>query len=390
MANVIRQSFSVPFAFDVIFTRGVFEASNDALFKALEPRTPGDSARAMFVVDSGVAACHPEMIEQIESYCIGRDIESAGEPLIVPGGERCKNETQWLDVVVREIDQRGVCRHSYVVAVGGGAVLDMAGYAAAIAHRGVRHMRIPTTTLAQGDSAVGVKNGVNAFGKKNFVGAFVPPSAVIMDAEFLMTLHDRDWRSGISEAIKVALLKDAEYFAWLERSMDRLNARDLDAMEKLIRRSAELHLNHIATSGDPFELGSSRPLDFGHWSAHRLESMSNHELRHGEAVAIGLALDLTYSKLVGMLEGADWRRAVNALSAAGFELFSPLLIDEGGNVSPELMRGLDEFREHLGGELTIMLLESIGSGVEAHEMDFELVNKAVAMLRERALAEEMS
>ena len=189
----------------------------------------------------------------------------------------------------------------------------MVGYAAATAHRGVRLIRVPTTVLAQDDSAVGVKNGINAFGKKNFVGSFAPPHAVLNDFDLLLTLQDRDWRAGISEAMKVALLKDAPFFAWIEHHAGDLTDRSLPAMAQLIHRSAELHLNHIATSGDPFELGSSRPLDFGHWAAHKLEQLSNHALRHGEAVAIGIALDSTYSYLTGSLAHADWRRIIDAV-----------------------------------------------------------------------------
>ena len=118
--------------------------------------------------------------------------------------------------VHRAIHEYGIDRHAYVLAVGGGALLDMVGYAAATAHRGVRLVRVPTTVLSQNDSGIGVKNSVNAFGKKNFLGTFAPPFAVFNDFTFLTTLSDRDWRAGISEAIKVALLKDATFFAFLE------------------------------------------------------------------------------------------------------------------------------------------------------------------------------
>lgn len=388
MSTRIQQRFSVPFAYDMVFSRNLFAPENATLAEALQR---GGAARpSLFVLDSGVVDTHEGLESRIDAYAHHHGLPLAGDPLVIPGGERCKNDHRWLDALLKEIEVRGVCRHSAVVAVGGGAVLDMAGYGAAIAHRGVRHIRVPTTTLAQGDSAVGVKNGVNAFGKKNFLGAFAPPTAVLCDATFLTTLDDRDWRSGVSEAIKVALLKDSEFFAWIERHHDALTARDLDAMETLVKRSAELHAQHIASSGDPFELGSSRPLDFGHWAAHRLESMSAYEIRHGEAVAIGLALDLTYSKLCGLLNDDDWERGMRSLESAGFSVYSPLMMNARDEAAPELLRGLEEFREHLGGELTIMLLERIGRGVESHAMDAAIIHDAVVALRERALAEEVS
>jgi 3-dehydroquinate synthase len=273
-----------------------------------------------------------------------------------------------------------------VVAIGGGAVLDAVGYAAATAHRGVRLIRVPTTVLAQDDSGVGVKNGINAFGKKNFVGSFAPPHAVLNDFNLLRTLSDRDWRAGISEAVKVGLLKDAAFFAWIEQHVSDLNRRSLSAMAQLVHRSAELHLEHIATSGDAFELGSSRPLDFGHWAAHKLEQLSHHELRHGEAVAIGIALDSTYSYLTGRLNRRDWQRIIDLFEAAALPIWHAQMITGGSAGRPAVIAGLEEFREHLGGRLTIMLLERIGSGFEVHELDEAVILEASDLLRRRVEA----
>ena len=270
------------------------------------------------------------------------------------------------------------------MAIGGGAVVDTAGYAAGVAHRGIRLIRIPTTVLAQNDASVGVKNGVNAFGKKNFLGTFAPPFAVINDSDFLNTLDQRDWISGISEAVKVALLKDPGFFDFIRTNAVQLQNRDMDAMKTLIYRCAELHLEHISTNGDPFEMGSSRPLDFGHWAAHKLEQLTNYELRHGEAVAIGIALDVTYSWLKGMISREEWKQVLDSLKNCGFRLYIPELqnrLDQPEH-SDSLLHGLKEFREHLGGRLTIMLLEGIGKGLEVHEVDFDLYRKAVQHLEE--------
>jgi 3-dehydroquinate synthase len=272
-----------------------------------------------------------------------------------------------------------------VLAVGGGALLDMVGYAAATAHRGVRLVRVPTTVLSQNDSGIGVKNSVNAFGKKNFLGTFAPPFAVFNDFTFLTTLSDRDWRAGISEAIKVALLKDAAFFAFLEEHATALVERDMTAMQWLVYRCAELHLEHIATSGDPFELGSSRPLDFGHWAAHKLEQLSNYELRHGEAVGIGLALDATYAHLVGLLPKADWQRILDLILASGLPLYAHELDMSALDGNRAILAGMEEFREHLGGRLTIMLLEGIGRGIEVHEMDPGLILASMTRLKTYAI-----
>ena len=261
-------------------------------------------------------------------------------------------------------------------------MLDVVGYAAATAHRGVRLIRVPTTVLSQDDSAVGVKNGVNAFGKKNYLGTFAPPFAVINDFAFLSTLSDRDWRSGISEAIKVALVRDPAFFDRIEEDAVRLVARDAAAMERLVRRSAALHLAHVVSGGDPFELGTSRPLDFGHWAGHKLEQLSGHRLRHGEAVAIGIAIDSTYAHLCGFLPERDWRRILAVLLAVGFDLAAPELAHgldapAGGRA---LLDGLEEFREHLGGTLTIMLLRGIGQPFDVHEIDRDVMIRSIELV----------
>ncbi len=378
----IEQQVVVTFRYPVRFTHGLLDPRNRTLRDAVEA---DGCARLLVVIDEGLARARPAIVGDVELYCAAHAdaLELPAPPLVVPGGESIKNRSGPVDQIRAAIDVHGVDRHSYVMAIGGGAVLDAVGYAAATAHRGVRLIRVPTTVLAQDDSAVGVKNGINAFGKKNFVGSFAPPHAVLNDLDLLTTLHDRDWRSGISEAVKVALLKDPAFFSWIEDHAGELGERSLDAMAVLVHRSAELHLNHLATSGDPFELGSSRPLDFGHWAAHKLEQLTDYELRHGEAVAVGIALDSTYSHLTGSLPHADWRRIIALFEAVELPIWHPDMATPGSGGRPAVLAGLEDFREHLGGRLTIMLLERIGSGFEVHELDEAVLLEASDLLRRR-------
>ncbi|HEU0039714.1 MAG TPA: 3-dehydroquinate synthase, partial [Verrucomicrobiae bacterium] len=238
-------------------------------------------------------------------------------------------------------------------------------------------------TLAQCDSGVGVKNGINAFGKKNFIGTFTPPLAVVNDFQMLASLSPRDKRAGYVEAVKVALIRDAHFFEDLERDATLLHQFEPITMQRLIHRSAELHLDHIATSGDPFESGSARPLDFGHWSAHKLEQLSEYRIRHGEAVAIGIALDLIYARKVDALNAASAERALVLLEALGFDLFANELLHVDSQHSLIVLDGLEEFREHLGGELSVTLLKGIGHGFEVHEMNLPMVIEAIYELKER-------
>ncbi|ODS52138.1 MAG: 3-dehydroquinate synthase [Acidobacteria bacterium SCN 69-37] len=388
--DAIRQHVRVTFSFPVCFTTGVFDPGNRLLRDLIADTDDPKPASLVCVIDAGVAAAHPSLVAQVDAYCAAHAdvLHLAADALIVPGGEAAKNDPAILASIHERIHAAALCRHSYVVAVGGGAVLDVAGYAAATAHRGIRLIRVPTTVLSQDDSGVGVKNGVNGFGTKNYFGTFAPPTAVINDVAFLTTLEDRDWLGGLSEAVKVALVKDAAFFADLERDAARLVARDPEAMRAVVRRSALLHATHISNGGDPFELGTSRPLDFGHWAAHRLEQLTHHALRHGEAVAIGLALDCTYSYLTGTLAEQDWRRVLDLLIALRLPIYTPEL---GRHLDPpdhpaSVLRGLAEFREHLGGRLTILLLRSIGDAFDAHDIETEGMIRGIEVLQQIAAA----
>ncbi|MEX1239949.1 MAG: 3-dehydroquinate synthase [Cyclobacteriaceae bacterium] len=381
----LRQVFSVRFEYKVFFTTGLFDVKND-VFRAFlrDSKDPGAVRKTLFVLDNGLLEHHSNLVQQIRTYMSGEpEVRLIEEMIILPGGEATKTSEVYFESILEAAHRHGIDRHSYLVAVGGGSVLDVAGYAAAVAHRGIRHIRIPTTVLSQNDSGVGVKNGINYFNKKNFLGTFTPPVAVFNDSHFLTTLSDAEWRSGISEAIKVALIKDAGFFTWLESNAEKMVKRDMAAIRHQIKRCSELHLQHIA-GADPFESGSSRPLDFGHWSAHKLEQLSNFTIRHGEAVAIGIALDTVYSFLSGRLKESSMKRVLRLLKALGFPLTDPLL--EVTDEKSPLLEGLNEFREHLGGRLTIMLLKDIGAGEEVHEIDPALVRQASEVVKGYSLA----
>src|ERR1051325_118283 len=318
----ITCQFQVPFRFDVFFTQNVFEPSNDLLNEILSSDLP---EKLLIVVEESIVTAMPGLTEKIRAYFSGgkTNLTLVADPAILPGGEALKNGFAPVKQLHALIEQHGLSRHSYLAAIGGGALLDVAGFAAATAHRGIRHVRLPTTTLSQGDGGVGVKNAVNAFGKKNFVGTFAPPFAVVNDSDFLKFLPDAQKAAGYIEAVKVALVRDADFFAEIEHSAEALNRFEPVAINALIRRSAGLHIRHISETGDPFEFGSARPLDFGHWAAHKLEQLSDFRIGHGEAVAIGLALDLIYSRNAGYLTPSNAERVLALLTKLRFALFVP-------------------------------------------------------------------
>lgn len=374
----IKQSFTVQYDYQLHFTRDLFGLGNPLFVDIIKNYKDYEPVKLLFVVDKGVVGSHPQLLEKISNYCASNSAHlKYTDSLVIDGGEQAKNKAEYIDMVLKGINDNAICRHSFVIALGGGAIIDMVGYAAAIAHRGVKLIRIPTTVLSQNDSAVGVKNSVNIFNKKNFLGTFAPPYAIINDSDFLATLEQRDWISGIAEAIKVALIKDRSFFEYISDNANALRKRELEPMQYVIYKCAEMHMYHISQGGDPFESGSSRPLDFGHWAAHKLEYMTNYELRHGEAVAKGIALDVTYAKLMELITSAELNAILEAMTSIGFNLTLPL---ESQSKVQELLEGIEEFREHLGGQLTITLISGIGKKHDVHEIDMKVMERAIEQL----------
>ncbi len=382
-----EQRLSVPFDFPVLFCRDLFAPENGLLLDVLRRREPGRRHRAMVVAERPVLDANPGLADRIRDWFAAHAdaVELVADPFLLPGGEAAKNDYRLTMTLIDAMLEHRMDRQSYVIGIGGGALLDAAGFAASLVHRGLRMVRVPTTVLAQNDAAVGVKTAMNLHGGKNTIGTFAPPFAVINDFLLLRTLPFRDWIAGASEAFKVAMIKDAAFFDWLCAAAPRLRARDDAAMEELVERCALLHLDHIRAGGDPFEMGSARPLDFGHWSAHKLESLSGYRVRHGEAVAAGIALDALYARRLGLLAPADAARLLEALRAAGFDLWHPEMDARLGDGTHALLQGLADFQEHLGGDLCITLPDGVGRRVEVHTMDFALLADALDELRAFAL-----
>ena len=388
LVDTIEHTIEVKWQHRVIFTDHLFDPANATLSGVLG-KTPGsEPRRVLIVLDEALAIAQPRLLADIPAYFAAwkGELTLVRPPLLTPGGEYAKSSWSHVCELHSAIDQYHLDRHSCLVAVGGGGLLDMAGLAAATAHRGILHVRVPSTTLSQCDSGVGVKNGINAFGKKNFIGTFSPPFAVLNDFQLLSTLNDRAKRAGFSEAIKVACIRAPAFFEELEADATALRDCEPEAMRRLIRHCAGLHLDHIVSGGDPFESGSARPLDFGHWAAHKMEQLSGFHLPHGEAVAIGIALDVIYSRRKGYLDGTSAERILRLLESVGFEIFSKELEQAGTDGELLVLCGLEEFREHLGGRLSITLLRAIGRGFEAHEMSLSTVKDSISELRDRQAA----
>jgi len=382
--SVHLQTIVVRHTFPVVFTRHLFSPRNPVLRDALTRDPSPRRRRALVLIDKGVLAAFPELRQQIRAYfnAHAEVLQLVRTPLALVGGETIKQSATPVKRMIDALRAGNICRHSYCLAIGGGAFLDAAGLAAALFHRGVRLVRIPTTALAQCDSGVGVKNAINYDGAKNLLGTFAPPSAVLNDSAFLESLPLPLLLDGIAEAVKVAAIKDLAFFRAIERAAPKIARGDLPAIQRLLKRCALLHLDHIATSGDPFELGTARPLDYGHWAAHKLEAMSKHRLSHGHAVAIGIALDALYGACLGLLPETQARRLIDTLRTCGLPVFAPELAQTDRRGRLTVLDGLEDFRAHLGGELTVTFPAPLGARIELHTIDETLMADCIAALGE--------
>ncbi len=382
-ARTIQQSISVTWDFPVTFTRGLFRADNPVLSGTLDRLGEKRRHRALVYIDSHVADVRPGLVGEVAAYfaAYGDQLELAAPPQIVTGGEAIKNDFALVETFMRRMLGLHMDRQSFVIIVGGGAVMDAVGLAAALVHRGLRQVRVPTTVLGQNDAGVGVKNGVNYLGGKNAVGSFAPPFAVLNDFEFLLTLPQRDWLCGVAEAWKVAIIRDAAFFDWLCENAARFPARDAAAMEQLVYRCADEHLAHIRSNGDPFEYGRARPLDFGHWSAHKLELMSGFAISHGEAVAFGVLLDSCYAREKGWISRDEYEAIAQGLKTSGFQLWHDAVLARDKSGQLEIFAGIRDFREHLGGELCVTYPHGIGARFEVHEIDLALMELCLKELQ---------
>ena len=381
--KVFTQKLAVPFEFPVVFTRNAFSPSDPLLANTVNRLREKRRHRVMVCIDKGVADSWPRYDARIRKYFTthATTLELVGPIEIIRGGEQAKRNLSSVNPMIRCIASRNLDRQSVVLIIGGGSVLDMAGLAASLVHRGLRVIRMPTTVVGQNDVGVGVKTGIDCFGTKNFLGTFSTPFAVINDFDFLDQLSDRDWVAGIAEAFKVAMIKDRRFFTFLCNQAARLKTRNRLAMEHLVITCARLHLEHIRAGGDPFETGSARPLDFGHWSAHQLEVLSRYRLRHGEAVAIGIALDSYYAMRSGFITKRMFDSLIKGLRDSGLPVWHQLLTARDASGASTLLAGLARFQEHLGGPLTVTLPAPIGRRTEIHDMDPALIQDGIEHLR---------
>jgi 3-dehydroquinate synthase len=372
----LEQTIHVTFRYAIHFTRDVFGPQNRLLLDIMS----GRQLRAAVFLDGGLEQARPGLPAEIrEWFAAHRDRVEPAALESLPGGETCKTEPEHYRQVVEVLRDSGLDRQSYVIMVGGGAVLDTVAFAAALVRRGVRQIRVPTTVLAQGDSGTSLRTALDLPAGKDFLGTFAPPWAVINDFNFLRTLPRRDRIAGMAPAFQVAILKDPAFLSFLTARAAALRDGDDSALEQMIMRCAELHAAQVRNS-DPFEAGASRPLDFGLWSAHALETLTGYRLRHGEALAVGIALDLTIARNRGLLGPEQHKAIVRAMTAAGLPLWHLALHCRREDGALRIQQGLVEYDRQTGGEPGLVMPNGSGDCCAIHDVSAEEVERAVKQL----------
>jgi 3-dehydroquinate synthase len=282
--------------------------------------------------------------------------------VILPDGERYKNLETWNLIFDGLLRQR-FNRRCTIVALGGGVIGDMAGFAAACYQRGVPFIQIPTTLLSQVDSSVGGKTGINHALGKNMIGAFYQPRCVIADTDTLNTLEDRELSAGIAEVVKYGLIRDPQFFDWLEENMDALLARDPNALAYAIERSCRNKAEVVAA--DELEAGQRALLNLGHTFGHAIETgMGYGEWLHGEAVGAGMCMAAELSRRLGWMDSADCERSLNLIRRARLPVAPPPQI--GTERFLELM-AVD--KKVLDGGLRLVLMKGIGNTLVTGDFD---------------------
>lgn len=308
----------------------------------------GHISQAIVITDTHVQSPHAETVASSLAD-MGIDVEV----LVVPAGEESKS-VEVADELWRQMLEAGADRKSWVVAVGGGVVGDLAGFVAATFGRGLKFLQIPTTLLADVDSSVGGKVGINLPAAKNMVGAFWQPAGVIIDTDVLTTLPDREYRSGLAEVVKYGVILDAEFFEYLERHVDALNRRDAEVLEHVIARSCRLKAD-VVERDEREETGLRAVLNYGHTFAHAIEAVAGYgEWLHGEAVSIGMHCAARLAARMGRIDEAFVERQRKLLLALQLPVTVPALDEEA------LMSAMQRDKKVEYGRLRFVLPTRLG------------------------------
>lgn len=317
------------------------------------------TGKVLIVTDRTVAGHYLQpLIQTLAEY--------APAELVLPAGEQAKSSDNWL-AILDKLAAVGAQRDATVVALGGGVIGDLAGFAAASYMRGIRVVQAPTTLLAQVDAAIGGKTGFNLAAGKNLVGAFHQPAAVMVDVESLATLDERDYLAGLAEVVKYGAIRDADFVDWLEDNVDPMLQRRADVLETAVARSVQHKIEVV--EADEREAGQRALLNFGHTFGHAIETATGYtRYRHGEAVAIGMHLAARLSARLGMIVDEDAQRLARLLTSLGLPTDPPADVE-----AKELLRHMHLDKKNRGGRIRLILLDALGAAIIRDDIEPNLL-----------------
>ena len=377
-ADSIEVKFTVPCEYSVKFTRNMFGDDNGVLGEIVGADGKAEP-RVVLVADRAVVENTPDLGKKIGKYFKDHGIKLAAKPYVVNGGEI--NKTNGM-TTVRQITElvadSALGRDGFMLAIGGGALLDAAGYAAASFNRGARIIRVPTTLLSQCSGACFPSVGTNVLNRKDSNSIFAVPFASVVDFDFLKTLPDAVRQEGVSEAVKIAVATDAKFLDWIGKNAEKISSGDEETLEELIRRSAALHVDVIAKNKNPIGSDAERIFEFGLWSAHRIEALGRFRIPHGAALAVGLCIDAAYSVAKNMVSEEDADIVGETLAKCGalngIDRIAPIL-----DRADDILWGITEFRQHTGG--LPMFPKPLGKAADVESVDTEKMKEIIADLR---------
>lgn len=379
----LSAAFSGSCEFPVRFARGALRAASRELLAVLRRREPFARHRVLFVVDAGLAKARPAVVEAAAGYARAHrgSLELAAAPLVVPGGESAKERDELGRWLRARLLAAGLDRRSHVVIIGGGALLDAAGFVAATTAGGLRATRMPSTLAAQAAACVSLRSAIHVPGARDAKGCLAPPFGVVVDSALLEGLDERERASGLACAAAAALAGDADFFHWLCDHAVALAAGEREPLETLVRWSLRLALAR-ASEQDALACGGQPAPGPGEWAGRAVEELCAGRLRWGECLAVGLAVDLLLSRELCGLDPHACEGALGLLRRLSLPAWDRCLeLETDGR--PALLESLEQSRRRAAGQLCVPLLHDIGQTLELDAVDEAAVVRAVETLKRR-------
>jgi 3-dehydroquinate synthase len=347
-------------SYDIVIGSGLLENAGKYIEAAVK------YSKAVIITDSNIPK---EYVEQIEKV---RDVAGV---ITLPAGEKTKSFERLEGLLNSIFETCTPDRNTLLIALGGGVIGDLVGFAASILLRGVNFIQIPTTLLSQVDSSVGGKTGINNKFGKNLIGSFYQPKLVLADIDTLQTLSEREFLAGYAEVVKYGLINDAEFFDWLDANLEKIKRKDADALKYIIAKSCRAKADIVAK--DEKEADVRALLNLGHTFGHALEQKMGYDgsLVHGEAVAVGMVFAFTLSKNLGLCGDSDVDAVRNHLKRAGLPV-SPLEIAKKWDAD-ELMQSMMHDKKVSGGKMVFILARAIGDTFIKKDIDTGVISDTI-------------